>query len=82
MADATHTEIIAARETALARARTDGGPLFIVKATGVDGAVFESDTLPAHDAKFLALELELNAKDGAWTVNGEAVASIEIVKVR
>ena len=70
---------IAVRESVLARCRRDGGPLEVVKATGVNGAVFVSETLPPHDAKFLAHDLELNAKDGAWTVDGEEVVSIEIL---
>ncbi len=78
----THNDIIAARESALARCRRDGGPLFIVKAVGVEGAVFESDTLPPHDAEFLALELKLNGEAGAFKVKGETVASVTVVKVK
>jgi hypothetical protein len=75
-------DAIAARETALARCRRDGGPLFVVTATGVEGAVFESETLPDLDAQALALELRLNANQGAWKVDGQAVASIEVARVR
>lgn len=74
-----HFDPIAVRESVLARCRRDGGPLEVVKATGVNGAVFVSDTLPPHDAKFLALELELNGAAGAFKVNGEELASVEIL---
>ncbi len=56
----THNDIIAARESALARCRRDGGPLHVVKATTKDGKPFTSETLPPHDAKFLALDLKHN----------------------
>lgn len=74
-----HFDPIAVRESVLARCRRDGGPLEVVKAIGVGGAVFVSDALPPHDAKFLAHDLRLNSEFGAWTVDGEAVASIEIL---
>ena len=53
----------------LARCRADGGPMVLVKATTKDGKPFET-TLPPHDAKFMALELEYN---GFTDVTTEAV---------